>query len=76
MGLLKWDDAVCHRGEMGDAVVTGVVVVVVVDVVVVVIGVEGVVEVVVVVGEGEMMFYPVLSCYLIFVQVIEYSNER
>ena len=75
MGLLIWDDAVCHRGEMGDAVVTGVVVVVV-DVVVVVIGVEGVVEVVVVVGEGEMMFYPVLSCYLIFVQVIEYSNER
>jgi hypothetical protein len=73
MGLLIWDDAVCHRGEMGDAVVTGVVVV---DVVVVVIGVEGVVGVVVVVGEGEMMFYPVLSCYLIFVQVIEYSNER
>lgn len=72
-----WDDAVCHRGEMGDAVVTGVVVVVVVVVVgVVVTGVEGVVEVVVVVGEGEMMFYPVLSCYLIFVQVIEYSNER
>ena len=41
--------------------------------VVVVTGVEVVVE-----GEGvgEVMFYPVLSCYLIFVQVIEYSNER
>lgn len=69
MEWLIWDDEVCHRGEMGDAVVTGVVVVVV-------IGVEGVVGVVVVVDEGEMMFYPVLSCYLIFVQVIEYSNER
>lgn len=71
MEWLIWDDEVCHRGEMGDAVVTGVVVVVGV-----VIGVEGVVGVVVVVDEGEMMFYPVLSCYLIFVQVIEYSNER
>lgn len=70
MEWLIWDDEVCHRGEMRDAVVTGVVVVVVV------IGVEGVVGVVVVVDEGEMMFYPVLSCYLIFVQVIEYSNER
>ena len=41
--------------------------------VVVVTGVEVVVE-----GEGvgEVMFDPVLSCYLIFVQVIEYSNER
>ena len=74
MEWLIWDDEVCHRGEMGDAVVTGVVVVVVVGVVV--IGVEGVVGVVVVVDDGEMMFYPVLSCYLIFVQVIEYSNER
>lgn len=71
MEWLIWDDEVCHRGEMGDAVVIGVVVVVGV-----VIGVEGVVGVVVVVDEGEMMFYPVLSCYLIFVQVIEYSNER
>jgi hypothetical protein len=70
MEWLIWDDEVCHRGEMGDAVVTGVVVVVVIGVVVVVVGV------VVVVDEGEMMFYPVLSCYLIFVQVIEYSNER
>ena len=71
MEWLIWDDEVCHRGEMEDAVVTGVVVVVGA-----VIGVEGVVGVVVVVDEGEMMFYPVLSCYLIFVQVIEYSNER
>ena len=43
--------------------------------VVVVTGVEVVVEGVGE-GEGEVMFYPVLSCYLIFVQVIECSNER
>ena len=41
--------------------------------VVVVTGVEGVVEGV---GEGEVTVYPVLSCYLIFVQVIECSNEQ
>ena len=60
---MRWGDGVGRRGGMGGAV----------GAVVVVTGVEVVVEGV---GEGEVMFYPVLSCYLIFVQVIECSNEQ